>query len=120
MTKSTIKSFVKSFVAVVTGDDATAKGEKVFRQVQSALNTQIATLTGDTIQKEDAVSDATEKLALARVNNGNTISDRNTYVANLLSAKNALTAAEEDLEKHNAKLAFLKAELASLEEEVDA
>ncbi len=115
-----VKSFVKSFIAAVTGDDTTQKAEKVFRQAQSALNTQISVLTGDTVGKEDAVTEAKDRLSMARINSGNTISDRPQYVANLLAAKNALTSAETELEKHTKKLEFLKEELAHLESEVDA
>lgn len=117
MKKSTVKSFIKSFVAYVTGDDSKAKAEKTFRQAQSALNTQIWMLTGDTVTKEDAVSDAKEKLQRARINNGELIADKSNYVTNLLHAKNTLTKAEEELESHLEKLAFLKAELEALEKE---
>lgn len=117
---STIKSFVKSFVALIQGDDATVKAEKVYRQVSSALSTQIATLTGDLIGKEDAVADAKEALANARINKGELVNDRNAYVRDLLNAKNAVTAAEEALEAHNTKLAFLKDELKNLDAEVEA
>lgn len=113
-----MKSFVKEFIAVVVGDDATAKGEKVFRQASSALNTQIASLKGDLISKEDALEEAKDAQKLARVNKGNFITDRNDYVAQLLSAKNTVTQAEEALELHKKKIAFLESELASLNADV--
>lgn len=115
MNTKTVKSFVKGFLALVKGDTDEAKAEKVFRQAQSALNTQIAILTGDSVRKEDAVSEAKEKLDNARVNNGNLINNREYYVQGILDAKNSLTDAEETLEKHQAKLDFLKSELAALE-----
>lgn len=118
MNTKTVKSFVKGFLALVKGDTDEAKAEKVFRQAQSALNTQTAILTGDSVRKEDAVAEAQEKLENARVNNGNIISNRETYVQNLLDAKNALTEAEEALDKHEAKLEFLKEELTNLESDV--
>ena len=68
-----MKSFVKQYVAVVKGDDAEAQGEKVFRQADSALQTHIANLKGDTISLEDNVTNAKEELNLARVNNGQII-----------------------------------------------
>lgn len=119
MAKSTVKSFVKSFVALVSGDDNTVKAEKAFRQAQSALKTQISSLNGDTIQLEDAVETAKEAKASARVNNGQPISDRNTYVENLLVADNNVTKAEKALETHKKKISFLEAELKALEEEVE-
>lgn len=115
-----VKSFVKQFVAAVKGDTAEAQAQKVLRQADSALQTQIASLNGDTIVLEDAVTAAKERQANARINNGNNIGDRSSYVRNLLDAKNAVTLAEEALKTHKEKIEFLKAELASLNEEVDA
>lgn len=115
-----VKSFVKQFVAVVTGDDNAAKAQKALRQADSALKTQIASLTGDIITLEDAVTTAKEKQTLARVNNGYSITDRNAYVSGLLSAKNSVTLAEEALKTHKDKISFLEGELESLNEDVDS
>lgn len=112
-----MKSFVKEVVAIIKGDDAEATGQKILRQADSALKTQIASLTGDTIALEDAVEDAGEKLRLARVNQGNIISDRNMYIRDLLSAKNNFSEAEEALEAHIEKIAFLQGEYDSLSAE---
>lgn len=115
-----VNSFVKSFVAIVTGDDATAKAEKAKRQADSALRTHISILKGDVVGKEDAVTAAQEGLASAVVNNGSPISDRDYYVENLFDAKNRLTTAEQDFKKHQEKIAFLEAQLAGLDAEVEA
>lgn len=114
----TIKSFVKQFVAIIKGDDAQAQGEKVFRQAQSGLNTHISNLNGELVDCETRVEDAKEALGIALVNNGKTISDRGRYVSDLLNAKNTVTAAEEVLEKHKAKIEFLVDRLKELEAEV--
>src|SRR6185369_5250531 len=95
-----VKSFVKQFVATVKGDDAEAKAQKTLRQADSALQSQIASLTGDTITLEDAVTAAKERQDLARVNNGTAISSRESYVRGLLNAKNDVTSAEEALKTH--------------------
>lgn len=118
-TTTTVKSWVKQFIAVVKGDDAEVTAQKVFRQADSALKTQINSLEGDSIVFEDAVTEAKEKLALARLNNGKTIADRNQYVQNLLNAKNAVTEAEEALENHKVKIEFLKEEQKNLSAEED-
>jgi hypothetical protein len=110
------KSFVKEIVALLKGDDAEATGQKVLRQADSAFKTQIASLTGDTIALEDKLEDAKEALRLARLNNGQLINDRNSYVTNLLRAQNNLIDAEEALEAHNNKLQFLREQAALLEE----
>lgn len=116
MSVSKTKSFVKEVVAILTGDNAEATAQKILRQADSAFKTQIASLTGDTIALEDRLEEAKENLRLARLNNGKLISDRNSYIRNLLEAKNAVTSAEETLEEHNAKLEFLQEQASLLEE----
>ena len=61
------------------------------------------------------VEDAEEALRLARVNNGTLITDRNQYVRNLLDAKNALVYAQDALEVHLEKIAFLQEQYDSLD-----
>jgi hypothetical protein len=115
-TMNKTKSFVKEIVALLKGDDAEATGQKVLRQADSAFKTQIASLTGDTIALEDRLEDAKEALRLARLNNGQLIGDRNSYIRLLLHAQNLIVDAEEALEAHNNKLAFLREQAALLEE----
>jgi hypothetical protein len=116
-TASTKKSFIKGFVALVQGDSAEATAEKVFRQVQSAINTQIAIMNGDLVGKEDNVTEKREAYQKARFNNGSELKscDRIHYVRNLVAANNAVKDAEDELEIHKETLEFLKNELASLE-----
>lgn len=118
MTK--INSFVKQFVAVIKGDDAEALAQKAWRQSQSALKTQIASLEGDIIKFEDSVTDAKEAQESARINGGKPITDRNYYVETLLDSKNTVTRTEKALKDHTAKIDFLKSELKALETEVEA
>lgn len=114
-----VKSFVRQFEAFVKGDDARAKAEKVYRQVYNALQTQIHALRGDTIAKEDDVTAAEEKLHSARLNGGELITNRNSYVENLIKAENGLTAANEALALHKAKIEMLEKNLALLDAEVE-
>ena len=113
-----MKSFVRQFIAVVTGDNAEAVAQKALRQADSALQSQIASLKGDTIGLEDAVTAAKEAEELATVNNGKTITNRESYVRGLLDSKNAVTVAEERLKDHKEKIAYLESKLASLSAEV--
>lgn len=115
-----IASFVRQFVAAVKGDNVEVLAQKALRQADSALKTQISSLEGDTIAKEDRVTDVKEAQEAARINRGQPITDRNAYVRNLLDAKNNVTLAEEDLKTHKEKIAFLKGELDALNAEVDA
>ena len=115
-----VKSFVKQFAALLQGDTAEVTAQKVFRQVQSSLNTQIAVMNGDLVAKEDAVTDAKEELDRARLNYGKELasSDRTAYVRNLINKKNAVESAQEALDTHLDTLVFLKRELSNLESEV--
>ena len=115
MTK--LNSFAKQFVAIIKGDDAEAKAAKVWRQAESAFKVQIAALSGDLIRKEDAVSQAEESLAKKLVNGGNEITDRDQYIANLISAKELLKSAEKQLVAHKNTIAFLEEQYALLKAE---
>ena len=112
-----LNSFAKQFVAIIKGDDAEAKAAKVWRQAESAFKVQIAALGGDLIRKEDAVTQAEEKLAKALVNGGNEINDRDQYIANLISAKESLKFAEKQLAAHKETIAFLEEQYALLKAE---
>jgi hypothetical protein len=115
---NTMKSFVRQFIAVVKGDDAEATAQKALRQADSALQAQIASLKGDTIALEDAVTAAKENEELATVNSGKTITHREHYVKGLLDSKNAVILAEETLKNHKEKIAYLESKLAFLSAEV--
>jgi hypothetical protein len=115
-TMNKMKSFVKEVVAIIQGDNAEATGQRILRQADSAFKTQIASLTGDTIALEDRLEDAKEALRMARLNNAQLIGDRNYYIKSLLQAQNLIVDAEEALEAHNHKLAFLREQAALLEE----
>lgn len=102
-----LNSFAKQFVAIIKGDNAEATAAKVWRQSESAFKAQIAVLNGDLIRKEDKVTDAEERLAKALVNNGVEITDRDTYISNLLRAKESLVSAQKELDAHKATIDFL-------------
>lgn len=112
-----LNAFVKEFKAIIVGDDAEALGFKNWRKAESGLKVQIAALNGDIIAKEDALENAKENLVKARVNYGREISDRDTYIANLIKAKEALKAAEKQLSAHKDTIAFLEEQYALLKAE---
>lgn len=117
MSKTKVKSFINSFVALVSGETDTVVAEKVWRQAESALASQIPALKGDLVALEDKVEEAKEFLAKARLNHGKLIERREGYVEGLLIAKNAVIIAEENLADHKEKIAFLESELKNLSEE---
>lgn len=112
-----VKSFFKQVFAILKGDTDEARAEKIYRGALSAFNVQIAALTGDQISLEDKLEAAKENLEKATINNGNLIDDRAQYINNILNRQNDVTSAEEALDKHKAKLAFLKKRMAALDKE---
>ena len=112
-----LNSFAKQFVAIIKGDDAEAKAAKVWRQAESAFKVQIAALGGDLIRKEDAVTQAEEKLAKALVKNGTEITDRDTYNSNLISAQESLRQSQKNLTPHKDTIEFLEKQYAKLNAE---
>lgn len=114
MSTSKLNSFVKEFAAMLTGDSAEVKAQRGWRQADSAFKVQIANLNGDIISKEDAVDVAKENLAKARLNYGNEITDKFSYIQALLSAKESLVKAEKALKAHQDTITFLEEQYEAL------
>lgn len=112
-----MKSFVKQFIAVVTGDTAEAIAQKTLRQADNSLKSHISALNFETMQFEEALEKAVEAEQLATINNGKLIDSKEQYVSNLLQAKNNVTKAEDALKAHKDKIAFLQEKLEALDKE---
>lgn len=115
-----VNSFIKGFVALVTGDNAKATAERTLRAADSALNIHIHVIDGELIKLEQNVEDAKEKEAQALLNFGRPITDRDDYVQGLVNAHNAVTEAESALDAEREKLNFLKEKLEEINAEVDS
>ena len=103
-----VESFVNQVIAIIKGDNAEAIAAKIWRQADSAFKVQIASLGGDIVVKEDAVTNAEENLAKKLVNNGKEITNRDIYIADIISAKESLKQAEKQLAAHKETIAFLE------------
>ena len=110
-----LKSFVATFVALVTGDDAEVRAQKTLRRGDNALKSQIAACDGQEIDFEDRLATANENLQKALVNNGHEDFVKEVYISNLLNAKNTLTRVQEEWDAHKEKTAFLKECLEALQ-----
>lgn len=113
-----MKSFVKGFVAYVTGDDSTAQAEKTLRQADAALNTHIHAIKGELIDLEQSVTDSKENAAKALLNHGKSIDDRDSYVRGIINAENRITEAVDTLEAKQTLLKTLEDKLAEINAEV--
>jgi len=112
-----LNSFISQFTSLIKGDGAEVQAAKAWRSAESALKVQIASLSGDLIRKEDAVEQAQENLVKARINSGSQITDRDQYIATLLSRKESLTKVTKELEAHQKTIAFLQEEYDNLKAE---
>jgi hypothetical protein len=117
-----ISSFVKEFIAHVQGDTSKVLAQKVYRQADGALSSQIALEKAALIQAETQLETAKELKAKAIINNGKLIEGMEamtTYVDNILAAENSVIEAEDELKERKAKIKFLETTLANLKTEVE-
>lgn len=112
-----MNSFIKGFVAAVTGDNTMATAEKAWRQAESFLTVEISNLKGKTVLAEIAVEEAEARILKARINNGEIIKDRETYVKNLIGSQNRLVEAKESLEAIHSKIHFFNDQLKEMKKE---
>jgi len=109
-----MKSIVKQVIAQLKGDDSEVTGQKILRQGDSALKSQIASLKGDLITLEDGVEDAKEKARLSLFNKGVLISDKMNYVQGLIDADKDVKIAEQNLADLQDLITFLEGKLVDL------
>lgn len=114
-----IKSIVKQTIALATGDNPRAIGERNFRSADSAFNTQLHNLKGQRIQLEDNVALAEENLKKARCNSGQRITDHIQYVKDVLNAREQVTKANKALKDLDYNISVHEEELAILAKEED-
>jgi hypothetical protein len=114
---STLSSYVKQALALVTGDDQTAQAIKNERKVTSYITSQISSLRSKRVDLEDKLETAEENLKNAKysIKDGKVVPVPNaeTYLYNLKEAKAAVEAVTESIEDVDSSIAVYEAELAS-------
>jgi predicted nucleic acid-binding Zn-ribbon protein len=108
---NSVTSFVKTVMARLQGDTDQVIAIKNERLATSAIETQIALKKGEVVEMETKVEDARE--ALADVMYPTTTINRDTYVRDLLQAKNNLQDKEDELEAVKETLKYLEDTLKS-------
>jgi len=114
MSTKNVTNFVKLIIALITGDDAQATAIKIQKKAAAALTAQIAVKNAFTLSLEENVEQAEERLQLARINNGELITNTDVYIKNLLAYRRALLVEEKVLGEHLDVIAFLKATLSDV------
>lgn len=120
MDSTTIKSFVKGYLALVKGDNETAQAEKSFRYAKSALTSQISKMEGDIIAKEEKLTDAKEYADKALLGHGSPLTEytRDNYVSDLIKSEENVKSAQKALDQHKGTIDFLKEKLAKITADV--
>lgn len=118
MSKTKMKSFVKQFVALLSGDDDTVQAQNTFRRAEAGLKTQIHIKEGNLVDFEEALEQAKIKAKEALVNFGMPITDKTNYVSDLVAHQNKVDEAEENLEAEKDLIKFLKEKLEEISKEV--
>lgn len=96
MTNS-VKNFVDLAVAIIKGDDAEAKAIKIQSRASKIVKSQLSAYELEKSSAEDTVEEAKENYNLALVNNGEVITNNESYLQGLVDATAVLEAAEEKL-----------------------
>lgn len=107
-------NFLKLALALIVGDDATAKSLKIQGKAAAALTAQIAVRKAQTLDLEENLATALETADKALVNFGNLIEadGKDRYISGLLTANDGVTRTQDALDKHVTILAFLEEKLA--------
>lgn len=114
---TTITSFIQQFVAAATGDDVMVQAQKAWRRANSAFKQELAAMEGSVLKLEDAVTDAKDALAKARINFTDSM-ESDQYINNIKTAQNNIIAAEKALKYHEAEREFLTQQWDMLRAEV--
>lgn len=112
MSAETMKSYVRQVVAKLTGDTAKVTAEQNYRTAIASIEVQLAGLNYNLIKADGVVEKAKEKLSDAKYPSS-LISDGETYLSRIHSAKENLESAESEVANIKASIAFneaLKAE----------
>lgn len=109
-----MSNFVSKIVSIIKGDDAEAIAKKIQKKAQAGIKAQIAVKEAHTLVVEEKVEAAQEDADMALVNYGNSITNNDSYIENLLRTNQAVESAKKALERHNSELEFLKAKLAEI------
>lgn len=83
-----MKTFIKSICAYIKGDQAEITATKIAKKVSSIFNVEIPLLESKIMECEEAIEDAREVIKKSLMNNGELITDKNSYIENLINAKN--------------------------------
>lgn len=103
-----LNSFIALTMAILTGDDNKAIAAKNWRKADSAFQSHISNLEGQTVDLEDKLQDAQDNFEKILVNHGRSIESRTGFIDAVIRAKNAVTEAQQNLDDHMQNLADLR------------
>lgn len=110
-------TFLDRVIALVKGDDATAKAAKIQKKAKSLLKIEISQLDNQILKQEDIISDCKEAYENS-VMNGCRTDFNDDYVEVLTKRYNAWKEAEDELAQMKEQLEFYKGVLADVSGEL--
>ncbi len=110
-----IKNSLKLFIAIMKGDDAEVAGLKVISKAESIFTAELSQLDYKKHELVDNLEKAEEHATKALVNFGKPDVDRETYLAAIYSADNAITTAKEEIAEHERLVKLIKAKIKELQ-----
>lgn len=102
-----MSKFEENFKVLLKEPSDDTVATNCWKKIESAFKSKLAILNADRYEEADKVEEAKEKLEKAKLNNGNKTVNRDSYLNNLITLKNDLTAAETRLEEYDKTIAFL-------------
>ena len=107
MAETKTSLFTKEILARLTGDSDSALANKIARKALSAIKSQIASLEASVVDAEVSVEEAKEKLDAAMYPT-EMFTSTQSYITDIVRAKNNLNEREEALSELQESLEFFK------------
>lgn len=102
-----MSKFEEKFKSVVNADKSEIGAKKSWNIVNSAFVAKLALLNSELTELQFVKAEAEEKLESAKINSGENILNRDSYLINLVNCKNKLTDIENQITELEETIKFL-------------
>lgn len=103
-----MSKFEEKFKALIKEDKSEIEAKRSWSVVESAFVSNLAILKSDLMGLELEKEVIENNLDLAKINSGKVITDRSTYLQNLINCKNNLSDIENKITELKATIKFLE------------
>lgn len=102
-----MSKFEEKFKSVVNADKSEIGAKKSWNIVNSAFVAKLALLNSELTELQFVKAEAEEKLESAKINSGENILNRDSYLINLVNCKNKLNDIENQITELEETIKFL-------------